>query len=78
MMTGTAVSFLLMGVAVFVYVVLLSFLLWMLVDAAKQDKFWWIVLILILPILGAVIYYFTEKQHDYVKMPGARNSSDKK
>ncbi len=76
-MTGTVVSIILIGVVFFLYAILLAFLIWMIVDAAKQDKFWWIVLIFGLPILGAIIYYFTEKKHDYVKIPEGKIPSEK-
>lgn len=49
-------------------VVLLSFIIWMAVDAAKQDRFWWMVLIIGVPIVGAGAYYFTEKKHEYAKV----------
>ena len=51
-----------------VYVFLISFILWMTVDASKQDRFWWVVLIVGVPIIGAVLYYFTEKKHEYAKL----------
>lgn len=50
------------------YVLAASFVLWMLVDAAKQDKIWWIILIVGVPVIGAAVYYFTEKKHDYAKI----------
>lgn len=51
---------------VFLFVV--SFIVWMVVDAAKGDMFWWVVFILGVPIVGAAIYYFVEKKHDYFKL----------
>ena len=53
----------------FLYVLLVTFIMWMVVDAAKQDKFWWMVLIVGVPIIGATVYYFTEKKGDYAKVP---------
>jgi len=47
------------------YIFLFAFILWMAVDASKQDKFWWVVLILGMPIVGATVYYFVEKHKDY-------------
>jgi hypothetical protein len=47
------------------YIFVFAGIFWMAVDAAKQDKFWWIVLILGMPIVGAVVYYFVEKHKDY-------------
>lgn len=48
-------------------IIIFSFSIWMLVDAAKQDRFWWIAIILGVPIIGPAVYYFTEKKHEYVK-----------
>ncbi len=50
----------------------LSFVLWMAVDAAKGDKYWWIVFILGFPLVGGAVYYFVEKKHDYAKLPEAQ------
>lgn len=47
------------------YVIAISFMVWMVVDAAKNDKFWWLVFILMLPFIGALLYYFTEKKKMY-------------
>lgn len=49
------------------YIVVFAFTLWMAVDAGKQDRFWWIVLILGIPFIGSIVYYFTEKKHEYAK-----------
>ncbi len=51
-----------------VYVFLIAFILWMVVDASKQDRYWWVVLIIGVPVIGAVLYYFTEKKHEYAKI----------
>jgi ABC-type nickel/cobalt efflux system permease component RcnA len=51
------------------FAVVVSFLAWMLVDAAKQDRFWWIVIMLGVPIIGPAVYYLTEKKHEYAKAP---------
>ncbi len=50
------------------YVFIFAFTLWMAVDAAKQDRFWWVLLILGVPIIGCAVYYFTEKKHEYAKV----------
>lgn len=50
------------------YIIVLSFMAWMIVSAAKHDQFWWIVLQLALPLVGSLIYYFTEKAHLYKKI----------
>ena len=47
------------------YILALSFTVWMIVDAAKQDKFWWLVFTISLPFVGALIYFFAEKEHLY-------------
>ena len=49
----------------------ISFILWMAVDAAKTDKYWWIVLIVGVPLIGAIIYFFVEKKHEYAKISNA-------
>lgn len=51
------------------YLAFFSFTLWMMVDAAKQDRFWWVVVILGVPFIGSIVYYFTEKKHEYAKAP---------
>lgn len=49
------------------YIILLAFILWMAIDAGKQDRFWWVVFIIGVPIIGCVVYFYTEKKHEYVK-----------
>ena len=49
------------------WIVLISFTLWMAIDAGKQDRFLWIILILGVPAVGSVAYYYTEKKHEYSK-----------
>jgi hypothetical protein len=51
------------------YLLAFAFIFWMAVDAGKQDRFWWIVFILGVPVVGAAVYYFTEKKHEYAKAP---------
>jgi uncharacterized membrane protein YeiB len=51
------------------YIIVGAFILWMAVDAGKQDRFWWVVLILGIPVIGAFVYYFTEKKHEYARAP---------
>lgn len=67
------INFLLMAimslVVVFSYVVLIAFTIWMLVDAAKQDRFWWLVVMIMVPVVGSAVYYFTEKKHEYRQAP---------
>jgi uncharacterized membrane protein YeiB len=63
-------------ISILAYVLCISFMLWMVVDAAKNDKFWWIVLIVALPLVGAVVYYFVEKHHDYAKLPADQTSPE--
>ena len=65
---GIVVGFVIMTMLYAFYVMAGSFIVWMVVDAAKQDKFWWVVLVIGVPIIGAAAYYFTEKKHDYAKM----------
>jgi ABC-type nickel/cobalt efflux system permease component RcnA len=51
------------------YILVGAFILWMAIDAGKQDRFWWLVVIIGIPIIGATVYYFTEKKHEYAKAP---------
>lgn len=51
------------------YILVISFTLWMSVDAAKQDRYWWVVLIIGVPIIGSAVYFFTEKKHLYAEAP---------
>lgn len=44
------------------------FLAWTVIDALKERKFWWVLFILCLPFVGAVVYFFVEKEHDYMKI----------
>ena len=50
------------------YVLLVSFTIWMMIDAGKQDRFWWLLCIIGVPLIGALVYYFTEKKHEYAKV----------
>lgn len=63
-------------ISILAYVLGISFMLWMVVDAAKNDKFWWIVLIVALPVVGAIVYYFVEKHHDYAKIPKEQDGGE--
>jgi Ca2+/Na+ antiporter len=49
------------------FTIVFSFTIWMAVDAAKQDRFWWVVMIFGVPFVGSAVYYFTEKKHEYAK-----------
>ena len=49
------------------YVLVISFSVWMAIDAGKQDRFWWLTIIIGIPIIGAGAYYFTEKKHEYAR-----------
>lgn len=51
------------------YIIIIAYTVWMAVDAAKQDRFWWVVIIFGVPIIGSVAYYFTEKKHVYAVAP---------
>ncbi len=50
------------------YAFVITFTVWMIVDAAKHDKFWWLFLTISLPFIGAVMYYCTEKKKLYEKL----------
>lgn len=49
------------------YILLIAFTLWMAVDAGKQDRFWWVVLIVGIPVIGSAVYFITEKKHEYAR-----------
>ncbi len=49
------------------YIFVIAFTLWMAIDAGKQDRFWWLVLIIGIPFVGSSVYFFTEKKHEYAK-----------
>ncbi len=49
------------------YMLIIAFTLWMVVDAAKQDRFWWVLICIAVPIIGSAVYYLTEKKHEYAK-----------
>lgn len=59
------VSFIFTAILYAIYMIAISFTLWMAIDAAKQDRFWWIVLVIGVPIIGPLVYYFVEKKHEY-------------
>lgn len=69
MLFGIIVSLLITLVVALCYILVISFTIWMIVDAGKQDRFWWLVCIIGLPIIGPSAYYFTEKKHEYAKIP---------
>ncbi len=50
-------------------VLVFSFTLWMVVDAGKQDRYWWLILVVGVPVVGPLVYYFTEKKHEYKRAP---------
>lgn len=50
------------------FIIVFSFMAWMAVDAGKQDRFWWVVMIIGVPFVGSAVYYFTEKKHEYAKV----------
>ena len=50
------------------WIILVSFTVWMAIDAGKQDRFWWVVLIIGVPLVGSVAYFYTEKKHEYAKI----------
>jgi hypothetical protein len=64
---GLLVGMIVTAIVFSAYVLLGVFIFWMAVDAAKQDRFWWVVLVLGIPGIGAAVYYVTEKKHEYAK-----------
>ena len=77
MLFGLIFGVMIMILTVVTYILGISFMVWMLVDSAKQDKFWWVVIIVALPLIGAIVYYFVEKEHEYAKLPKQKASSKK-
>ncbi len=51
------------------YIVVIAFTLWMVVDAGKQDRFWWLLLVIGVPVIGPAVYFFVEKKHEYKRAP---------
>jgi hypothetical protein len=66
---GMVFSLLIVVLILFVYVSIISFMIWMVVDAAKNDKILWVLIIVGLPVVGSIIYYFTEKKEDWPFSP---------
>jgi hypothetical protein len=69
MFFGLLVGFLMSFIVYCAYILVIAFMLWMAVDAAKQDRFWWVVIIFGVPVIGGAVYFFTEKKHEYAKAP---------
>lgn len=67
-LTYTVAALLVKFLTYTLYIMALSFILWMAVDAGKNDKFWWIVIIVGVPGIGALVYFFVEKKGDYMKL----------
>lgn len=51
------------------YVFSLCFIVWMMIDALMSRKYLWFFGILVFPLIGAIVYFFTEKKHDYGHIP---------
>lgn len=69
LLAGLFLGFFAMMITYVAYVFGVSLMIWMLVDAAKTDKYWWIALMVALPVVGSLVYFFVEKEHDYAKVP---------
>ena len=54
-------TFLVSLIVVMCYVLVLTFTLWMAIDAGKQDRFWWLTIIIGVPVIGAATYYFNSR-----------------
>lgn len=68
-MTFTSITnILVLAITNFIFLSILAFVFWMAVDASKGDKYWWVVLILGIPLIGALVYFFVEKKHEYFKL----------
>jgi ABC-type nickel/cobalt efflux system permease component RcnA len=64
---GVIIGMLMTLVVYGAWIFVIAFMVWMAVDAAKQDRFWWVVLIIGIPFIGSAAYFFTEKKHEYAK-----------
>lgn len=69
MLFGLIFGVMIMMLGVIFMVLCASFMFWMLVDAAKQDKFWWVAIMFVLPLIGSLVYFFVEKEREYAKIP---------
>lgn len=75
------VPFIFLFVLVFpVGIFCLVFWLWMLIDAIQhqaEDKLMWVVLIVVLPLIGSVLYFFMAKQkRTELKIEGKKINSN--
>jgi hypothetical protein len=67
MIFDTLIRFCSLSGIIFAYIFLISFMLWMVVDAAKNDRFWWIVIMISIPVAGSIIYYLAEKRGSIIR-----------
>lgn len=65
---GIIFGAIMLGVVTACYILVIAFTIWMAIDAGKQDRFWWLVCIIGIPVIGSSVYYFTEKKHEYAKL----------
>lgn len=70
----SVVGILVFAIANLLFLLALSFIFWMAVDAAKSDKYWWVVFVIGMPLVGGIVYYFVEKKHDYMKLDEGKSS----
>lgn len=56
-------------VVIICYILAIAFTVWMAIDAGKQDRFWWLAVIIGVPLIGPAVYYITEKKHQYRQAP---------
>jgi hypothetical protein len=62
-------GFFMMLIVAVCYILTIAFTVWMAVDAGKQDRFWWLAVIIGVPVIGPAAYYVTEKKHEYRPAP---------
>lgn len=65
---GIIFSAIMVAIVTACYILVIAFTVWMAIDAGKQDRFWWLVCIIGIPVIGPSVYYFTEKKHEYAKV----------
>lgn len=71
MLIGIVFAFLLSVFVYALYMFAIAFTLWMAVDAGKQDRFWWLLLVVSVPVIGPLVYFFVQKKHEYKRAPVA-------
>ena len=77
-MSNLILPFLSLGIVVVVitlatYIFALGFIIFMMIDALKHGRILWFIGIVLFPLVGAIVYYFTEDKHDYAHVPPVKS-----